>query len=111
MCKKTYILFLTVQSFLPPLNYTNTNSLLSVLIAQLRESNLSQSVIRMNNISEILLNTIFRIYASVSHGLDNRCLNNVNHLVDRKTMAASLRQNVSDFYLNTEKLFFLEILF
>ena len=28
------------QSFLPPLNYSNSNSLLSVLIAQLRENNL-----------------------------------------------------------------------
>ena len=55
------------------------------------------------NISEICIR--------VTRPLDSRCLNNVIHLVDRKTMAASLRQNVSDFCLNTGKLFFLEILF
>ena len=72
MRKKTYMLFLVCQSFLPPLNftksvslnYTNSNSLLSVLIAQLRESNLKWSVIQMNKISEILLNAISRKYVS-----------------------------------------------
>ena len=44
---QTYMLFLVRQSFLPPLNYANSvlpnyinsNSLLSALIAQLRENN------------------------------------------------------------------------
>ena len=69
MRKMTYMLFQFRQSFLPPLDYSNSNSLLSVLIAQLQENNLKQSVIHMNNIVEILLNIIFRKYVSVSHGL------------------------------------------
>ena len=71
------MLFLVRQSFLPPLNYTNffftllsvRNFKFSVLIAQLRENKLKYAIIHMNNISEILLNIIFRKYVSVSHGL------------------------------------------
>ena len=73
MRKKTYMLFLVRQSFLPPLNYTNFFFTFckefQVLIAQLRDSQLKYLVIHMNNISEILLNIIFQKHASVSHGL------------------------------------------
>ena len=77
MRKKTYMLILVRQSFLPPLNYTNFFFTLlsvrsfkfSVLIVQLRENKLKYAIIHMNNISEILLNIIFRKYVSVSHGL------------------------------------------
>ena len=44
----------------------------SVLTTQLKENNLKQSVIHMNNISEILLNIIFRKYVSVSYGLEKK---------------------------------------